>query len=138
MLQNKVTSLEDTVSRLENQLDDLEQYERSDTIIINGPALPREQNHENSTDLVANAIIVNLHISINHADINVAHRLGYKSQNKERPVIVKLLNRSKNGFGETFAVALDISTAFDRVWHKALISKLPSLQVLLMTVPAIN
>ena len=29
-------------------------------------------------------------------------------------------------FGETFAVALDISKALDRVWHKALISKLPS------------
>ena len=29
-------------------------------------------------------------------------------------------------FGETFAVGLDISKAFDRVWHKALISKLPS------------
>ena len=28
--------------------------------------------------------------------------------------------------GESFAVALDISKAFDRVWHKALISKLPS------------
>ncbi len=29
-------------------------------------------------------------------------------------------------FGETFAVALDISKAFDRVWHKAVLSKLPS------------
>ncbi len=29
-------------------------------------------------------------------------------------------------FGETFAVALNISKAFDRVWHKALLSKLPS------------
>ena len=30
------------------------------------------------------------------------------------------------GFGESFAIALYISKAFDRVWHKALISKLPS------------
>src|SRR6201990_473170 len=29
-------------------------------------------------------------------------------------------------FGESFAVAVDISKAFDRVWHKALISKLLS------------
>ncbi len=28
--------------------------------------------------------------------------------------------------GETFAVSLDISKASDRVWHKSLISKLPS------------
>ena len=33
---------------------------------------------------------------------------------------------SFRNFGETFAVALDISKAFDRVWHKSLISKLPS------------
>src|SRR6201990_1715513 len=33
------------------------------------------------------------------------------------------------GFGESFAVALDISKAFDRVWHKALISKLPSFEI---------
>ncbi len=33
---------------------------------------------------------------------------------------------SLSSFGETFAVALDMSKAFDRVWHKSLISKLPS------------
>ncbi len=33
---------------------------------------------------------------------------------------------SLRDFGETFAVALDISKAFDRVWHKSLISKLHS------------
>lgn len=94
-LPDRVNSLEDTVSKLENQLDDVEQYERRDTIIISGPVLPKEQNHENPTDLVVKAIKDNLHINLNHADINVAHRLGSKTQNKERPVIVKLLNRSK-------------------------------------------
>ena len=54
-----------------------------------------EQNFENSTDLVVNAVQDNLHINLNHTDINVAHRLGSKGQNKERPIIVKLLNRSK-------------------------------------------
>ncbi len=33
---------------------------------------------------------------------------------------------SLSRFSETLAVALDISKAFDRVWHKALLSKLPS------------
>ncbi len=33
---------------------------------------------------------------------------------------------SPSRFGETFAVALDISKAFNRVWHKVLLSKIPS------------
>ncbi len=33
---------------------------------------------------------------------------------------------SLSRFGETFSVALDKSKAFDRVWHKSLLSKLPS------------
>ena len=33
---------------------------------------------------------------------------------------------SLRNFGESFVVALDISKAFDRVWHKALLAKLPA------------
>ncbi len=33
---------------------------------------------------------------------------------------------SLSRFGETFSVALDISKAFDRLWHMSLLSKLPS------------
>ncbi len=34
--------------------------------------------------------------------------------------------RALSRFGETFSDALDISKAFDRVWHKSLLLKLPS------------
>ena len=40
--------------------------------------------------------------------------------------LTECLSSSLRDFGETFAVALDTSKAFDRVWHKAIISKLPS------------
>ena len=33
---------------------------------------------------------------------------------------------SLRNFGESFVVTLDISKAFDRVWHKALLAKLPA------------
>ncbi len=38
----------------------------------------------------------------------------------------KFWSSSRSTFGETFAVTLDISKAFDRVWHKSFLSKLPS------------
>ncbi|KAL7643877.1 UNVERIFIED_CONTAM: hypothetical protein RMT77_005883 [Armadillidium vulgare] len=37
------------------------------------------------------------------------------------------------GFGESFAVSLDISKASDRVWHKALISKFPLSESILLS-----
>ena len=40
--------------------------------------------------------------------------------------VTHLWNSSIEKFGESHAVALDISKAFDRVWHNALLSKLPS------------
>ena len=77
-LQDRVDSLESKVTKLEEQLDDVEQYERRDTIIISGPALPSEQTMENPSSLVVNAIKDNLKININLGGINIAHRLGPK------------------------------------------------------------
>ena len=93
--QSKVNSLESKITKLEDQIDDANQYERRDTIIISGPALLTEQNMENKVDIVVNTIKANLHINIDHAEINIAHRLGPKQQNKPRPIIAKLLSRSK-------------------------------------------
>lgn len=94
-LESKVSALENKISELNDSVDDIDQYERRDTVIINGPSLPDETPQENCTDLVVNTIKNNLHINMTHTDINVAHRLGPKQQGKKRPVIVKLHNRAK-------------------------------------------
>ena len=94
-VKNKVFSLENQIAQLQDQLDDIDQYERRDTIIISSPALPEEQAMENTTDITVKTIKDNLHINIEHKDINISQRLGPKQQNKTRPIIAKLVNRSK-------------------------------------------
>ena len=57
------------------------------------------------------------------------HQYGFRSGRSTGDLLSFLTNSWSSSFvrfGETFAVALDISKAFDRVWHKALIHKLPS------------
>ncbi len=57
------------------------------------------------------------------------HQYGFRKGRSTGDLLAFLINSwssSFNCFGETFAVALDISKAFDRVWHKALLSKQPS------------
>ena len=77
-MQTQISKLENRVTDLEDQLDEVNQYERRDTIIIGGSALPVETPNENSTDTVIKTIKDNLHINITHSDINIAHRLGVK------------------------------------------------------------
>lgn len=94
-LQSKVTNLENKVQLLESNMDDIDQYESRDTIIISGPTLEEEVINENPTEVIVSTIKHHLHTNISHNDINVAHRIGPKTQNKKIPMIVKLHNRSK-------------------------------------------
>lgn len=95
-LQSKVTFLNEKVCDLENQIDELNQYERRDTIIVSGQDLPHEVPNENPTDVIVTTIKNVLNVEIEKSDINIAHRLGKRSSaNVKKPIIVKLQSRQK-------------------------------------------
>src|SRR3978361_1022265 len=53
---------------------------------------------------------------------------GYRHQRSTADLlayVTYIWESAMEGFGESQAVALDISKAFDRVWHQALLNKLP-------------
>ena len=58
------------------------------------------------------------------------HQYGFRKARSTGDLLSYLTHTwssSLRDFGESFVVALDISKAFDRVWHKALLAKLPAL-----------
>ena len=76
MQKRKKNKNKNKVNDPENEIDDVNQYERRDTIIVNGSSLPKEIPNENPTDVLINAVKDNLRNIIIQSDINVAHRLG--------------------------------------------------------------
>ena len=57
------------------------------------------------------------------------HQYGFRKARSTGDLLSYLTDvwsSSLRDYGESFVVALDISKAFDRVWHKALLAKLPS------------
>ena len=82
-LETKISALENKIINLETTIDDVDQYERRDTVIISGPSLPEESTNENPADLIVNTLKHQLHVNMTHSEINVAHRLGSKTQEKK-------------------------------------------------------
>ena len=57
------------------------------------------------------------------------HQYGFRKARSTRDLLSYLTHAwssSLRNFGESIVVALDISKTFDRVWHKALLAKLPA------------
>ncbi|KAG0729250.1 hypothetical protein GWK47_003543 [Chionoecetes opilio] len=94
LLKNDITTLKCRVDDLELHLDNVDQYERRDTVILSGASLPPETTQENTTNVTTQVIKDQLKINIKESDISVSHRLGPKRQQVNRPIIVKLVNRS--------------------------------------------
>ena len=57
------------------------------------------------------------------------HQYGFRKARSTGDLLsyfTHVWSSSLRNFGESFVIALDISKAFDRVWHKALLAKLPA------------
>ncbi len=93
-LKSEVCALTRRVDDLELHVDDVDQYERRDTVILTGDSLPPETSQENTTNIVTQVIKEHLKINIKEVDISLSHRLGKPAQQKNRPIIVKLASRS--------------------------------------------
>ena len=92
-LKNNYSSLKKDIAENKFEIDATNQYERRDTLIFSGPAIPKEANKENLYDILVNLIQVNLLLPLGHTDISVCHRLGVRSQGRERPIICKFISR---------------------------------------------
>ena len=94
-LESNHTTLLDKIKILQNELDDAAQYQRRDTLIFSGNIIPSETTDENSTEIVVETIKSHLKVPISINDISIAHRLGKNRNGFSRPIIVKLISRTK-------------------------------------------
>ena len=75
--------------------------------------------------------LLNSHL-IKHLESNKLlsdHEYGFRKARSTGDLLSYLTHvwsSSLGNFGDSFVVALDISEAFDRVWHKVLLAKLPA------------
>lgn len=95
-LSDEVTRLRTKVDKLEEKIDDAEAYERRDTLVFSGEAVPQVTLDENCTSIVCQLVKDKLKVQMSPTDISTAHRLGKKPSNQQqdkRNIIVKLCRR---------------------------------------------
>ena len=96
MLEKEVIDLRQGVAKLSEKLDDADAYERRDTLIISGSAIPVATPGERVADLVCEMVRQKMKMTLSSTEISTAHRLGGrpKSQTEDkRNFIVKLCRR---------------------------------------------
>ena len=91
-LRNEISTLKLTVEKLNECVDDADQYERRDTLIFSGTTVPSCNENEHTATLLSDLIKSNLNVIVNPANISTAHRLGKKTAHQgpdNRPIIAK-------------------------------------------------
>ena len=63
---------------MKNLIEDNDSYERRDTLILSGCAIPAGSTNENTSVIAGAAIRDKLNIEVSPADISTVHRYGKK------------------------------------------------------------
>ena len=94
-LQGIQDSRDAQIQEMQDDADAANQYERKDTLILSGSAIPIMTESENSNELVLKLVKDKLKINMRPEDINTCHRLGPISRANlgKRNIIVKLCRR---------------------------------------------
>ena len=95
-LEGEVDALKCAVARLEERVDDGDAYERRDTVVFSGEAVPAASDGENCGQLACNMLRNALNMEVSPSAISVAHRIGSKPVTQgpdKRSIIVKLCRR---------------------------------------------
>lgn len=95
-LEQQVVTLENKVDGLEEKLEDTESYERRDTVVISGSAIPQAIDDEDSVTVATTLIKEKIGIVLNPTEVSIAHRMGKKPDTQtqdKRSIIMKLCRR---------------------------------------------
>ena len=96
-LRAEITVMKKQISSLEEKIDDNEAYERRDSLVLSGNAIPPCNNNEDCMEVVKEVVSKHLRYIIQPTDISVVHRLGKKpiSQKPDRRnIIIKFCRRN--------------------------------------------
>ena len=97
LVKTEISDMKKQIMTLEEKIEDNEAYERRDSLILSGNALPDGSTNENCLEVVQKLLTEHLSYVIQPTDISVVHRLGKKpiSQKPDRRnIIIKFCRRN--------------------------------------------
>ena len=94
-LKSELCHLRDTIHNMKMKDDEMEQYSRRNSVLINGIS----ESDKRPTDEIVLSIANQYNINISIADIDRSHRIGKEADGKARAVLVKFVSyRARNEF----------------------------------------
>lgn len=93
-MEKQIHDIKIELEEIKMDKDNVEQHTRKNNIRIFGM---KESNQENTEDLVIKLCQEKLDINLDKCDIDICHRVGTKTNKKDRPIFVKIIsNKIKN------------------------------------------